>query len=220
MRRLIYSLTVLVFAIVVGGCATTKALSQTARASVDQVSISDSVAVAPTRVSDYGLIKVIHYNPHFFGGTFLTPGSGPVGDAILASGEWDENRQFAMFLKATGIDVALIVRSEFEAQIRQHPFFGPRLVQVAPYRFELEVPNYGLVQVRNFSAYHKATMVVRARLVGPTGEVLAQAKGSSCVLRECFEADTLSDIIAKPEMLRQQYMLAARNAIQELLQSL
>jgi hypothetical protein len=221
MRRLIHFVTAIAFAILLGGCATTKPLPEAARSSIDLVSISDSVAVAPTRYSKFGPVVSVHYNPVFIGvgGSFLTPGSGAAYDAILAS-ERDENKQYALFLKAVGIDVSPIVRSEFELQIRQHPFFGPRLAQTAKYRFELDIPHYSLVQTKSFSEYYKASITVHARLVGQTGEVIAEAKGSSCLFLDCFSPNKLSDILAKPELLREQYTLATRYAIQELLKSL
>jgi hypothetical protein len=219
MQRLIYFVPALTVAIFLGACSTLKPLQEAAQSSIDSVSISESVSVAPTRYSKFGPIIAIAHNPTFLGGTFLTPGHGTVYDAILAS-ERDENRQYALFLKAVGIDIAPIVRGEFESQIRQHPFFGPRLAQTAKFRFEIDVPNYSLTQTKSFSAYYKATVVVHARLIGPVGEVVAEAKGSSCLFRDCFLPNKLSDILEKPELLREQYALATRDAVQELLKSL
>lgn len=226
MHQPINSLIAFVLFIVLGGCATSVPLPENARSSIDAVSVSDTVTFGPpprTHVAGPVTVTIGAPSPEFTAGPFtqfLTPGSGGVADAILASGERDKNRQYALFLKATGIDVAPFVRSEFESQLRKHPFFGPHLAQTAKYRFELEVPHNALVETHTFGEYYKVSIVVRARLIGPTGEVIADAKGSSCLFHDCFAPNKLNDILVTPELLREQYKLASRDAIQELLKAL
>lgn len=222
MRKLIHLVTVLALAILLEGCAT-KPLTKTARSSIDLVSISDSVTVTPYRATQYGPLIISHSSARFINGRldgrFLKPGSCAVCDPILAS-ESVPDKQYELFLKAVGIDVAPIVRGEFEAQLQQHSFFGPRLAKTAKYRFEIEILSYYLNQIRTFSDYYKAGLHLKVKLIGPNEEVIAVATGSSCIFNDCFPTNKLSDIFAKPELLRDQYTFAARDAIQELLKSL
>jgi hypothetical protein len=202
------SLVLLLTALALGGCASSLQIPDTAKGSIDAVSIGDTVVVTP--------------NPQFISGIgrLIAPGIGGVAGAIIDSGERDKDKQYILFLKAAGIDVAPIVRSEFESQIRKHPFFGSRLSPAGKYRFEIDVPFHALVQKTSITNYYRANVGVRVKLIGPTGEVVGEGKAQSCLFGDCIKLYELEELLANPELLRQQYVEAARDAIQQVLKSL
>lgn len=183
-------------------------ISDTTRAAIGEVAIDTKVSVTA--------------DPQFFSGpgSLFAAGTGGLVGGLIDAREQRKHQSYGQFLAQSGIDVGEIVRRTFEQEICNDPFFGPRLRQSAPYRFELEIPFYSLTQKNSFSDFYRPGISVKVRLIGPGGERVAEGIGSSCSFGDCLGYHTLAEIQANPQLLAAQYQLAAQIAIRKVMETL
>ena len=212
--RVLRAVVTLWIAAVLGGCVQVPLeVGEAAKSSIDAVCIDEHVAVTS--------------KPEFLGGgipaavgLMLAYGSGGIASGAIQSAQDANNREYAQFLEGAGIDVGSIAREEFERRLRTNPFYAGRLTPTARYRFELEVPHHALIERTSLSKHYLPVVDVVVRLKGPSGQVLARGHAESCYMGGCLTLHELAELRANPELLKQQYVEAMRDAMQKIVKDL
>ena len=191
-----------------GGCGATMQITPDKKSAISVVSISNHVVVTE--------------KPQFISGAgrLLAPGIGGAIGGMIDSAERSKDQQYIAFLKSAEIDVGAIVRSVFEAQLKQDPFFGSRVRTTAPYQFVISVPFHALVQKTSLTNLYRANILIQVKLIGPTGKVISEGQAHSCLFGDCVPLHTLEEIQSNPAVLKEQYEAAARDAVRQLLKGL
>lgn len=191
-------LTVLSLGLLFSGCATTKSLSPTERATVKSVSLNPAVPM-PTWVYYLSQAQALA------GGL-----GGAAGGAIGAAGESDNQKAFTAILGRSGLDMQKELLASFAAQLKQkgvvvsdHP---------ADNQFELQVRMIGLAVPNGFYSGLRPVLVVVAILKDSSGKVIFQNHASCGNLSSKTNRHTLKEYDAQPELLAKEYR-AAINAV-------
>jgi len=192
--------TVLSLALLFSGCATTKSLSPAERATVKSVSLNPTVPMP-------AWVYYLSQSQALAGGL-----GGPVGGAIGAAGESDNQKAFTSILGRSGLDMPKELLASFAAQLKQkgvvvdeHP---------ADNQFELQVRMIGLAVPNGFYSGLRPVLVVVAILKDSSGKVIFQNHASCGNLSAKTNRHTLKEYDANPELLAKEYR-AAINAVAE-----
>jgi hypothetical protein len=147
---------ILIASIFAAGCASTVKLDDSAKASINSISISENVVV-PQGVSYIGPAAAF----------------GLIG--VVADAGNDTPQNIKNHLEKNNIDVGKIVKEQFEQEARQNPFLGSRLKPSgagAEARIEIEIRGYGLGQKRGFSNNYVPMLGYAVKMFDGTNRVV------------------------------------------------
>jgi hypothetical protein len=151
---------------VAGNSASTKSNDSSVTAPVTEMINTKAVNNGDAPITVAGPLKVAE-RPFYHGSGLFALG-GAIGGLIASQVYKDEPERIAAYVSQEKIDIAAIIKAEFEQQINAKPEFMATFKAKAPANFEMFIL-YGITSVP-FKAY-RPYLSVHVKLVDPTGAI-------------------------------------------------
>lgn len=206
MRTLISLLVVLAL----GACASTHTLKDTDRKTINTVTISPGVKVAP---------EMYYFGPGTSVGMLFGAVGGAVGGAVAMAANKAPADELKQFAKDNRISIEDIVRKEFVAQLHATRKF--RISEEnADATFRLDVSQYGLSVPTGLSSGLVPILTLHAELLNNKGEVIWSTTGRAHPLSGIVDSVSPDAIRGDPQILRNIWTEAAQQVVLDMLKTL
>ncbi len=180
-----------------GGCASSLALTRPARESVRSVSVSREVKLPD---------DMYYAGPGQSAGMLF----GPVGALIAAAAARGPKGQLKAAMQARQIDLGQIVREQFEAGLTAAGIFPSVVETGGDAEVRLEVCIFGFARPPGFSGGLKPMLGVTGYLARSDGTVLWKRYEYVTNLSDKTRAHSLEEYLRDPELIREAFEVASR----------
>ena len=198
--------------VLLSGCGTIVSLTPEKRASIGSLSLESQINKP----------KTIE-----FGGRLMelfAPGIGGLSGSLIQSASESVNQpkdqRFTAFLNDSGIDISQIFYEQLDTRLKAHPFFSSRYKENGTYKLRVEISSYSYHPKNTFSNYYKPWVMVTYHINSPSNEIIAKGVASSGAFNNRLPENTLEQVYADPQLLKNAFISAVDFAIEDILDQL
>lgn len=213
-RKHFHLLLLVIFGVMLSGCASTIPLSSDNKARIRHVSVSEEIKL-PEKATYYG------WDSPLTGTAFIGDSGSQLTASLLSEKLNTKDWSITAYANKHHVTPDLILRREFIRQLKSNAHFGKPVVrEAADAHFVLTIKGWGIGQKNTFSKSYKPILRVHARLIDNNGKTIWEDYQAIRNTSSKTWGTGYKEYFKDPENMRKAFSSASELIVAEMMKTL